>query len=83
MTKKRTIEDIWKEERANKTHYYEADGRLVKEVNDEDGKPTGAYTYMPDTDEWVLGTPSFYLRERVQITEARCEALMDTARESS
>ena len=80
MEKKRTIEDLWKEQDANKTYYYEADGRLVKEVNDEDGKPTGAYTYMPDTDEWVLGTPSSYFRERVQITKERCEALMDAAR---
>ncbi len=82
MTKKRTIEDIWKEEDANKTYYYEADGRLVKEVNDEEGRSTGAYTYMPDSDEWVLGTPSFYFNERVEITEAACEALVDAARRS-
>ena len=79
MDKKRTIEDIWKEEDGNKTYYYEADGRLVKEVNNEDGIGR-YYTYMEDTDEWVLGSPSFFLNERVKITEARCEALVDAVR---
>ena len=73
------IDEYFKQD-ANKTYYYEADGRLVKEVNDENGAPTGAYTYMPDTDEWRLGTPSSYFRERVKITEARCEAWVDAAR---
>ena len=72
------IDEYFKQD-ANKTYYYEADGRLVKEVNDEDGIGK-FYTYMEDTDEWVLGTPSFFLNERVKITKERCEALMDAAR---
>ena len=79
MTEKKiTIEDIWAAERANATHYYEADGRYVKEEYDEHGKPTGVYTYMPDSGEWVLGAPSFYVNERVKITKERCEALIDS-----
>ena len=78
MTEKSKLEKIWAEEDANKTYYYEADGRLVKEENDENGKPTGVYTYMPDTGEWVSGSPSFYVDERVEITKERCEALIDS-----
>jgi len=74
----RTIEDIWKEEDANKIRYWECDGRIVKEVNDENGRPEGYYTWFPSTKEWVLGTPSFYIDERVEISEDRALAFCDS-----